>query len=53
MRGLKPWTAWMVLGVALLAPLLMSCAAASVMTPDPTPLPAEPEAEEEDEEQDG
>ena len=51
-RSFKQLTVLMVLGVALLAPLLLGCAAASVTVPDTAPLEAE-EDEEEGEEQGG
>ena len=52
-RGLKPFSLLLVLGAALLAPLFLGCAAASVAVPDPAPLEAEAEEDEEESEEQG
>ena len=52
-RGFKQLTVLMLFGVMLLAPLFLSCSAASVAVPDPTPLEAETEDEEEEGEEQG
>lgn len=47
-RAFKPLSLLVLLGVALLAPVVLSCATASVTTPDPTPLEQESEEDEEE-----